>query len=200
MKKQSISDWYGKGVVSGRDNVPLPHKAGAVGVGVEGPKRKTPLKKKPVKSTKFPMPKKPLTDKYGRVISRGEFSQREDFRIKKASVPSAVRPLATKKTDKAEIKRRVTYRTGAPNDTYRTKTSNLDLPRGISSRQVNSVTKSVAQKTAGSADAKQRAASTARTKMSTDYVNSKAATAARAKKRATADTRARAADAVRARW
>jgi hypothetical protein len=193
IKKQSVSDWYGPGVLSGRDGFPLPHKNS--NVGSEGPKRLVGTPKSTVKSTKKPIPTGQMKDKYGRTISRAEYEKREAFRKEKRSVPSGIRP-DTSKNDKAESKRRKEYRKDAPNDSYRNKTRNTDLPKGISSRQVNSVTKSVAKKTTGTADAKDRAAALARKKLSDSYLTTIGRKAAQ-KTKGSADAKARAAAAAR---
>jgi hypothetical protein len=181
--------WYGPGVVSGRESQAFPHKTS--NVGNEGPKRKTPLKKKPVKSTKIPMASKPLTDKYGRVISRAEFNKREGYRktIRSGATADAkertINSSATSLKAKTESKRRTKYRKNAPNDTYRTRTKNSELPVGISSRAVNTVTKKVAKKTVGTTDSKARAASAMRSKMASNYSAAKAkASSLSAEKRA----------------
>jgi hypothetical protein len=196
MAKKSVSDWYGPGVLSGRDGYPLPHKVS--NVGSEGPKRlvgapRTP--KAPVKSTKKPIPRGPLKDKYGRVISRAEYERREGFRDAKRSTPSAVRPN-TSQIDKGESSRRKKYRKAAPSDAYRTKTRNLDLPTGISSRQVNFISGNTARSTAGTADAKARAAAAARKRVADGYLTVIGRNAAK-KTKGTADARARAAAAAR---
>ena len=198
MKKKTISDWYGPGVLSGRDGYPYPHKTS--NVGSEGPKRLVGTPKRPVKSTKKAIEKPTkLKDKYGRVISREEFNKREKYRAEKRSVPSGVRPDTTK-ADKAETKRRKEYRKNAPSEEYRKITKNKNLPTGISSRQVNAAAKRVAKKTPGTADAKARAAESTRTKLSTGYVTRYAeskATAAAKKTTGSADAKARAASAAR---
>lgn len=165
MAKKSISDWYGPNVLSGRDSQTNPHKTS--NVGSEGPKRLTGMPKKKIKSTKQPMAPAPLVDKYGRKISRTEYMAREKFR---ASKKSGSTPSDTSIMDKNESMRRKNYRMQAPDAVFRTVEKNIPLPYGLSSRKVNAATSAAAKKTAGTADAKTRAATAARKKVVTKYI------------------------------